>query len=218
MVKNKYRHKAEGKEGKKMKRQKMVIGLILSTLIVGLSVTGAQPQPMNPDSMATAPPMVATMAPEPVAMVPGMVPAMVPPAAMLAPAMGAPAPAMTVPEAAPVAKPAAPKPEWKTATFWILKVVIPIITFILTLLVALGVIKKTWLQWLKDKKIVEIADKVATQFETYAKGTKPNWDDVLAQALKAVVTRLGELTPEEKAKVEAVIAERKDQAGNKVNE
>lgn len=199
-----------------MRNAKLAIGLILSTLILGVHLVGAQPAPMEPGAMVPPAAMVATMAPKPAAMAPGMVPAMAPPAAMPAAAMGAPAPVMTAPAVAPVAKPAAPKPEWKTATFWILKVVIPIIIFILTLLVALGVIKKTWLEWLKEKRAIEIADKVVTQLEAYAEGdSKTDWKDVAAQALRAAVTRLGELTEDQKAKVAEVVSERKDQAEKK---
>lgn len=93
----------------------------------------------------------------------------------------------------------------------------PLFAIILGILVAFGVIGQKQIEFLKRHKIVEIADKVVSQFEKFAAGTKPKWDDVLAQALRAVVDRVGTLTDDQQALVKAVVAERQAQADVKVN-
>ncbi len=193
--------------------QKRIVGIVLIVAFTTIATAAiAQPMTAAPamapaPTMATAPamaPEVPTMAPEPVAMAPAAPAPMQPaPAAM---------PAPTAPEKPKVKE---PTPEWKKASFWILKVVLPILFFVLGLLVTLGVIKKSWLQWLRKKKIIEIADKVVTQFETYAKASSATWDDILAQVLKAVVVRIGELAPEEENTVRKIVEERKGQAEKK---
>lgn len=195
---------------------------ILTMFFVGLALSApvaAQPTAMTtpapkPAAMTTQPnPMVvipikpmtaatpAATAPKPVAATMAAEPK---PAAPVA-AMDAPKPAAEQPKAKE------PTPEWKTASFWISKVVLPILLFVL----GLGWLKKSWLLWLKEKGIMVVADKVANGFEAYVKGTPAKWDDVLAQALKAVVARFGELTPEQEAKVKAVVKERQEQAEKK---
>ena len=104
-----------------------------------------------------------------------------------------------------------PTPEWKTAAFWIAKVGLPVILFIL----GFGWLKKSWLLYLKEKGILVVADKVANGFESFAKGTPAKWDDALALALKAVIARFGELTIEQETKVMAVINDRRGQAEKK---
>lgn len=156
-----------------------------------------------------AKPAPVVMAPAPDTMAPSMAPVMASESAMV------PAPAMAMEAVkAPTAEPAKaskPTPAWKTAEFWILRVVLPVLLFVL----GLGILKKTWLQWLKEKGIIAVADKVVSGFEAYATGTKVKWDDALAQALKAVVARFGELTDAQEAKVKALVAERKEQAEKK---
>jgi len=166
-------------------------------------------QPAAPVAAQPAAP-VAAMAPTPAAMALETVQPVDTPANEAAPVAAQPAAPVAAQPAAPVAT-----PEWKTAGFWISKVVLPILLFVLGLLMTLGVIKKSWAQWARDKGIMTVADKVVSGFLSYAEGTPAAWDDILAQALKAVVTRFGDLAPEEKAKVEAVVAERKVQAEKK---
>lgn len=192
---------------------------ITLTFLFAIGLTLSAPVAAQPAAMA-APTPEAMAAPAPTA--PAPVASMDAPAAPAPEAVTTPEPAMTaapvapapaVTPAAPVVK--EPTPEWKTAGFWISKVVVPILLFVLGLLMTLGVIKKSWAQWARDKGIITVADKVVTGFLSYAEGTPAKWDDILAQALKAVVTRFGELAPEEKAKVEAVVKERKEQAEKK---
>lgn len=205
-----------------MKRIAFLITVLVFVATADLAPSWAQPASMT----ATPKTAMATTAPKPLAATDPMVTATTAttadPMAMAKPGE-APAPAMATTSASePPAKSATetpkavePVPEWKTAAFWITKVALPILGVILALLVAFGVFKKTWLQWLKEKNAVEIADKVVTQFETYAKGTKANWDDILAQVLKAVVTRVGELTGDMEVQVRKVVEERKEQADKK---
>jgi len=142
------------------------------------------------------------------------------PVAPVAPSMAPEAPAPMKAAPAPQ-KPSegvsAPKPkaEWKTAGFWIFKIVIPVVFFILALLVSINVIKREWLAWVRKKGIITVADKVVTGFESYAKGTPANWDDILAQAMRAVIVRFGELLPEEEETVKKLVEERKEQAEKK---
>lgn len=203
---------------------------ILTMFFVGLAL--AAPVTAQPAAMTTPAPKPAAMTAQPNPMVVTPIKPMTaatpaatapkPVAATMAaePKPAAPVAAMDAPKPAaqPDAKPAAeqpkakePTPEWKTASFWISKVVLPILLFVL----GLGWLKKSWLLWLKEKGIMVVADKVANGFEAYAKGTPAKWDDALAQALKAVVARFGELTPEQEAKVKAVVKERQEQAEKK---
>ena len=115
------------------------------------------------------------------------------------------------PKAADKPKVDKPTPEWKTAAFWIAKVGLPVILFVL----GLGWIKKSWLVYLKEKGILVVADKVVNGFEAYAKNTPAKWDDALAFTLKAVVARFGTLTSEQEAKVKAVVKDRQGQAKKK---
>lgn len=134
-------------------------------------------------------------------------PAMAPVAAPVAPKATAPAQPTPAPATAPQAA-TKPVPGWKKPEFWISSVILPVLLFVL----GLGWFKKTWAQWMKEKGILVVADKVASGFEAYAAQTPALWDDALAQALKAVVARFGELTPEQEAVVKGVIEERKAQS------
>lgn len=192
--------------------QKIICTFIFVGALFVLGIAAAQPM-----SSATKPaPTVAPM------------PAVTPvakPAQPVVPVMAAPAMA-TTPVAAPAVEPemastiAVPTPEkpktetpvWKTAGFWIGVVGGPLLTIILAVLVAFGVIRKKWLDYLREKEIIKIADKVVTNIEAYAKSTEAKWDDIVAQALKAVVIRVGELTEEEKKVVERVVNDRAEQA------
>ena len=199
---------------KKMKKKLLFVTLIALLLFAGAFGAIAQADE-GPVSSEPKPVPVLDVGMNPVA------PAMAPkPAAMAskvpAPAMGAPM-AVAPPKAATVVAPKAPVPEWKTGSFWVLKVVLPILLFVLTLLVTLGVVKKTWLVWLREKNAIKIADKVVSGFLSYAKSTDASWDDILSEALKAVVVRLGELTPELESKVKAVVVNRRKQEDAKDN-
>ncbi len=124
-------------------------------------------------------------------------------------------PALTMPKAEvqpPVVHVAAPEPMWKSPSFWIGIVGGPLLSIILGVLVAFGIFGQQQINWLKRNKIVEIADKVVTQFEKFASGTSPKWDDVLAQALRAVVDRVGTLTEDQQTLVKSVVEERQAQA------
>jgi len=207
-----------------MKRH--IFGFILvAAFIFGAVPVNAQPAPMPAPAMTPAP--AAMPAPMP-AVVPTMTPSPVPapmPAAMtpapapMPAAMGSEAPATAKPTPAAMApvpvpdkpKTATPAPKWKTASFWISEVALPVLLFVL----GLGWFKQSWAKWMKEKGILVIADKVANGFEAYAEKTPALWDDALAQALKAVVARFGELSPEQEAKVKAVIEERKQQSEKK---
>jgi hypothetical protein len=122
-------------------------------------------------------------------------------------------PAMAAPgeSEAPVLPPK-DTPIWKSPAFWIGTVGGPVLGVILAILLAFGVIQKKHLKYLRDNDIVKTADKVVNGFETFAAGTKITWDDVIAQALRAVVNRVGDLTEEEKQKVKNVVEDRKNQA------
>lgn len=191
---------------------KRIVPIIMALAILACADLAFAAQPATPDNANSNASAMTTPAPEPVSA------AIEAPKAAPAPmkSVAAPGEAPMKPEAVP-AKASEPTPEWKTATFWIVKVTMPILGVLFVLLVAFGVLKKTWLQWLKEKNAVEIADKVVTQFETYAKGTKASWDDILAQVLKAVVTRVGKLTGDMEVKVRKVVEERKEQAKKKVS-
>jgi hypothetical protein len=129
--------------------------------------------------------------------------------------------AMAAPTAAEVvvtpAAPAAPivAPLWKSLTFWIGVVGSPLLAIILGILVAFKVITPKMLESLRRNKVVEIADKVCAGFEKFAEGTDVKWDDAMAQALRAVVVRLGDLTAEDTALVTSIVENRKVQAAVK---
>lgn len=138
---------------------------------------------------------------DPVAAVPSKAPAAPPMAAMAV-------------EPTPAPAPKAPTPVWKTSGFWI-GIGSTVLGAILMILLAFGVITKKQQQWLKDKEVAKIANKVASGFESYAKGTKAKWDDVAAAALKAVVAQLGALTEEQEAMVKRVVDARAEEAAIK---
>lgn len=173
------------------------------------------PMPVAKPAPKPAAPVVMTVAAPAMPAAPVAAPAMEAPAPVAAPAPTmepemAAEPAMAV--AATPEKPKTETPVWKTAGFWIGVVGGPLFSIVLAILVAFGVIRKKWLTYLREKEIVKIADKVVTNIEAYAQGTEAKWDDVVAQALKAVVTRVGELTEEEKKVVESVVKDREAQA------
>lgn len=203
------------------RKLKNVIHIFLLASAVALcwsAAAHAQPAPMPTAPVMTPVPMPAAMpvapAPRPAAMPAAMPVPVMAPAPMSAPA-AAPAPiaptaAAPVPRKTVVSVKA--EPVWKSPAFWIGIVGGPVLGAILAILLAFGVIQKKHVAWLRRNNVVKIADKVVSQFEAFAGGTKNKWDDVAAQALKAVVQRVGELTEEEKALVEGIVSERKEQA------
>ena len=173
--------------------------VLIAAFVMGAALANAQPAPMPAPAMTTAPAAMPAPMPAPApAMTPSPAPAAMTPAPAPMPAAmgsGAPATAQPTPAAmAPAPAPDKPKadkpvPKWKTASFWISEIGLPLILFIL----GLGWFKQSWAKWMKQKGILVVADKVANGFEAYAEKTPAVWDDALAQALKAVVARFGEL-------------------------
>lgn len=204
--------------------KKIFVSLSLVAMICSGFIVWAQPAPsVNP--MTPAPvvvPMAPTVTAPPVASTPVAVDPMVPAAVdpmtvepVMAPVTEVPA-AMAAPtadaKAAPTITVAAPEPIWKSSAFWIGVVGGPVLSIIFGVLVAFKVIGQKQFDFLRRHKIVEIADKVVSSFEKFSTGTAPKWDDVLAQALRAVVDRVGALEGTEEAIVKAVVAERQSQA------
>lgn len=105
-------------------------------------------------------------------------------------------------------------PVWKSPGFWV-GTGSTVLGVILTILIAFGVIRKKHLDYLKEKEIIKIADKVVSGFEGYADSSSAKWDDVLAMVLRAVVDRVGELTEEQMAIVKKVVDSRKEQINAK---
>lgn len=184
---------------------------------IGSTVANAQPMEAAPamaPAMAPVAPMPAATAPKvaPMAKAPMdttmavTVPMDAPKEAKEAPKKDAPK--ETTKETKEASKAQTTVSEWKKPEFWISKIILPVFLFVL----GLGWFKKTWAQWMKEKGILVVADKVASGFEAYATQTPALWDDALAQALKAVIARFGSLTDEQQAKVKAVVEERKAQA------
>lgn len=107
----------------------------------------------------------------------------------------------------------APKPVWKSPAFWIGTVGGPILGIILSLLIAFGVIKKSWIEGDKAKTMMTVADKALPGIMAFVKGTKNEVDDAVAEVFKmlleVVKARVGELTPEDEAKLKAMVESRK---------
>jgi hypothetical protein len=140
--------------------------------------------------------------------------------AMEAPAMNVPAAVDTAPMTS-VPEPKAPEkkpdtPVYKQPGFWV-GIGGTVLGIVLTILVAFGVLQKKHFQYLKDKDIIKIADKVVSGIEGYATSSSAKWDDILAMVLRAVVDRVGELTEEQTELVKKVVEDRKKQIEAKEN-
>lgn len=134
---------------------------------------------------------------------------------MEAPAAAAPTAMATDPMASTPAEPKAPEkksdtPMYKQPGFWV-GIGGTVLGAVLMILVAFGVLQKKHFQYLKDKDIVKIADKVVSGIEGYATSSSAKWDDIVAMVLRAVVDRVGELTEEQTELVKQVVEDRKKQ-------
>lgn len=198
--------------------KRLILTLCCLTCLSLAAVTAvAQPAPMDSPTPVMTTPMTPTATMAPTMAVPSPQPAMAAPMGVPV-AMTAPAATMAPDKLIPtvIAPPVAKSiPETKTTKFWVVLVVTPVLTMVVTLLLVFGVWKSSWSKWMREKQVYTIADKVCSTFEGYADDGKKDWKDIAALCLRAVTSRLGQLSDYEKDKVEKVVEDRIEQALNK---